>query len=113
MGIPVIVVSPPFCFCIQRSHLFIILRHLLKPRHSALSLPAEERYVWSGYTKWTLIKDQVFAAGSEDMDTLTFATPVLFRHLTFSEAKKAPISEIVLEKALQGLDLSMTQVSDK
>ncbi|KAI6030505.1 PIN domain-like protein [Pisolithus orientalis] len=33
---------------------------------------------------------KVYAAGSEDMDTLTFNTPILFRHLTFSEAKKAP-----------------------
>ena len=36
------------------------------------------------------------------MDTLTFNAPVLYRHLTFSEAKKAPISEIILEKALDG-----------
>lgn len=45
------------------------------------------------------------------MDTLTFATPILLRHLTFSEAKKAPISEINLEKALQGLDMNMSHVS--
>ena len=45
------------------------------------------------------------------MDTLTFAAPVLYRHLTFSEAKKAPISEISLEKALQGLGMSMSHVS--
>jgi flap endonuclease-1 len=45
------------------------------------------------------------------MDTLTFNAPVLYRHLTFSEAKKAPISEIVLEKALEGLGMNMEQVS--
>ncbi|KIK98771.1 hypothetical protein PAXRUDRAFT_823492 [Paxillus rubicundulus Ve08.2h10] len=55
---------------------------------------------------------KVYAAGSEDMDTLTFATPILYRHLTFSEAKKAPISEIVLEKVLQGLEMDMSQFTD-
>lgn len=55
-------------------------------------------------------KYQVFAAGSEDMDTLTFGTPILLRHLTFSEAKKQPISEIILDKALEGLEMDMSQV---
>ncbi|CAE6409434.1 unnamed protein product [Rhizoctonia solani] len=55
---------------------------------------------------------KVYAAGSEDMDTLTFNAPVLYRHLTFSEAKKAPISEIVLEKALEGLDMNMEQFTE-
>lgn len=53
---------------------------------------------------------QVYAAGSEDMDTLTFSAPILFRHLTFSEAKKQPISEINLQAALDGLDMTMSQV---
>jgi flap endonuclease-1 len=44
------------------------------------------------------------------MDTLTFSAPILYRHLTFSEAKKQPISEINLEKALEGLDMNMSQV---
>jgi len=52
---------------------------------------------------------KVYAAGSEDMDTLTFNTPTLFRHLTFSEAKKQPILEIDLKKALDGLDMTMSQ----
>jgi flap endonuclease-1 len=52
----------------------------------------------------------VYAAGSEDMDTLTFNTPILFRHLTFSEAKKQPILEVDLKKALDGLDMTMSQV---
>lgn len=43
------------------------------------------------------------------MDTLTFSAPVLFRHLTFSEAKKQPISEINLKAALDGLDMTMSQ----
>ncbi|KAK6903959.1 flap endonuclease 1 [Kwoniella mangroviensis CBS 8507] len=52
---------------------------------------------------------KVYAAGSEDMDTLTFHTPILLRHLTFSEAKKMPISEINLDIALQDLDMTMDQ----
>lgn len=53
-----------------------------------------------------------FAAGSEDMDTLTFASPVLLRHLTFSEARKMPISEIHLAQVLEGLQMSMEQFID-
>ncbi|TFY54521.1 hypothetical protein EVG20_g9670 [Dentipellis fragilis] len=55
---------------------------------------------------------KVYAAGSEDMDTLTFNAPVLYRHLTFSEAKKQPISEINLSKALEGLEMDMSQFID-
>ena len=44
------------------------------------------------------------------MDTLTFSAPILFRHLTFSEAKKQPISEINLQAALDGLEMNMSQV---
>jgi hypothetical protein len=44
------------------------------------------------------------------MDTLTFNAPILYRHLTFSEARKTPISEINLQKALEGLDMTMSQV---
>ncbi|KAG5720045.1 Flap endonuclease 1 [Termitomyces sp. T112] len=55
---------------------------------------------------------KVYAAGSEDMDTLTFSAPILFRHLTFSEAKKQPISEINLQAALDGLAMDMSQFID-
>ncbi|KAG6845011.1 Elongation of fatty acids protein 2, partial [Arthromyces matolae] len=55
---------------------------------------------------------KVYAAGSEDMDTLTFSAPILFRHLTFSEAKKQPISEINLQAALDGLEMDMSQFID-
>lgn len=54
---------------------------------------------------------KVYAAGSEDMDTLTFNSPILLRHLTFSEAKRMPISEIHLDVALRDLEMSMGQVS--
>ncbi|KAH9480343.1 Elongation of fatty acids protein 2 [Psilocybe cubensis] len=55
---------------------------------------------------------KVYAAGSEDMDTLTFNAPILLRHLTFSEAKKQPISEINLQAALDGLEMNMDQFID-
>ncbi|GLB38745.1 putative structure-specific nuclease with 5'-flap endonuclease and 5'-3' exonuclease activities involved in DNA replication and repair [Lyophyllum shimeji] len=55
---------------------------------------------------------KVYAAGSEDMDTLTFSAPILFRHLTFSEAKKQPISEINLQAALDGLEMDMSRFID-
>ena len=45
------------------------------------------------------------------MDTLTFRTPILLRHLTFSEQRKIPISEIDLEKVLTGLDMSYEQAT--
>ncbi|EIE77785.1 hypothetical protein RO3G_02489 [Rhizopus delemar RA 99-880] len=52
---------------------------------------------------------KVYAAASEDMDTLTFKAPILLRHLTFSEARKMPIDEVNLEKALAGMGLDMDQ----
>ncbi|KAK4056476.1 Elongation of fatty acids protein 2 [Microbotryomycetes sp. JL221] len=51
--------------------------------------------------------DLVYGAGSEDMDTLTFNSPILVRHLTFSEARKMPIEIITLNDVLEGLGLSM------
>lgn len=53
---------------------------------------------------------QVYAAGSEDMDTLTFNTPILLRHLTYSEARKEPVLEVQLAKVLEGLEMDMGQV---
>lgn len=55
---------------------------------------------------------EVYAAGSEDMDALTFGATVLLRHLTFSEAKKMPITEFHLDKVLEGLRLNMAQFID-
>jgi len=45
---------------------------------------------------------KVYAAASEDMDTLTFGSPRLVRRLWASEASKVPILEIDLEKILSG-----------
>lgn len=55
---------------------------------------------------------KVFAAGSEDMDTLTFGAPILLKHLTFSEAKNIPVDEVHLGKALEGLGLTMEEFAD-
>ena len=54
---------------------------------------------------------KVYAAASEDMDTLCFDSPILLRHLTFSEQRKEPIQEIHLEKVLEGLNMERKQVS--
>ncbi|ODV91176.1 hypothetical protein CANCADRAFT_57501 [Tortispora caseinolytica NRRL Y-17796] len=55
---------------------------------------------------------KVYAAASEDMDTLCFGAPVLLRHLTFSEQKKVPVTELFLDKALRGLDMDMDTFVD-
>lgn len=55
---------------------------------------------------------KVYAAASEDMDTLTFNAPVLLRHLTFSEQRKEPIQEIFLDKVLEGLQMEREQFID-
>lgn len=96
-------------------------RHRQKQKHSAQNSHEGERCVHplpdrlqlphSPFSTDVLtLTQQVYAAGSEDMDTLTFGAPVLLRHLTFSEARKTPISEIRLDKALEGLDMKMGQV---
>ena len=55
---------------------------------------------------------KVFAAASEDMDTLTFNSPVLLRKLTFSEQRKEPIQEIHLDRVLEGLQMDLNQFID-
>ncbi|TVY33284.1 Flap endonuclease [Lachnellula subtilissima] len=55
---------------------------------------------------------KVYAAASEDMDTLCFDSPVLLRHLTFSEQRKEPIQEIFLDKVLAGLGMERKQFVD-
>jgi flap endonuclease-1 len=60
-----------------------------------------------------LVKDgHCYAAGTEDMDTLTFATPVLLRRLTAPASQKQPIMEITLDKVLSGLGLNYEQFVD-
>jgi len=55
---------------------------------------------------------KVYGTGTEDADALTFGTPVLVRHLNAAESKKLPIVEVNLERALEGLKLSMPQFID-
>ena len=55
---------------------------------------------------------KAYATGTEDMDALTFGSPVMVRHLTFSEARKLPIVEINLARVLESLKLNMDQFID-
>jgi flap endonuclease-1 len=55
---------------------------------------------------------QVYAAGTEDMDALTFGSSILLRHLTFSEARKMPIKEFYLDKVLEGFEMDQDQFVD-
>ncbi|MCJ1371304.1 Elongation of fatty acids protein 2 [Loxospora ochrophaea] len=55
---------------------------------------------------------KVYAAASEDMDTLCFDAPILLRHLTFSEQRKEPIQEIHLDRVLEGLSMERKQFID-
>jgi flap endonuclease-1 len=55
---------------------------------------------------------KVYGVATEDMDSLTLGTPLLLRHMTYSEARKMPIREIRLDKVLEGLNLSMESFID-
>lgn len=52
----------------------------------------------------------VYATATEDMDALTFGSPILVRHLTFSEARKVPVQEYHLNKVLAEMDLTQDEV---
>jgi len=54
----------------------------------------------------------VYATATEDADALTFGTPILLRHLTFSEARKMPIKEVYVSKLLDELKITMDQFID-
>ncbi|XP_040184361.1 flap endonuclease 1 [Rana temporaria] len=55
---------------------------------------------------------KVYAAATEDMDALTFGTPLLLRHLMASEAKKLPIQEFHLSRALEDIGITQEQFID-
>lgn len=55
---------------------------------------------------------QVYGIATEDMDSLTFATPRLIRNLCTPVAQKVPINEYDYEKVLEGLKLSQDQFID-
>ena len=53
---------------------------------------------------------QVYAVGSEDLDTLTFDSPLLLRKLTAPDGQAKDIVQIRLADILSELDLTMDQV---
>ncbi len=54
----------------------------------------------------------VYATATEDMDSLTFGSSVLLRHMTFSEARKMPIKEFHLDKVLVDMGVTMPEFID-
>jgi len=54
----------------------------------------------------------VYATGTEDMDALTFATPVLLRKMTFANASKSTVQSMSYAKAVEGLELTHDQFVD-
>jgi flap endonuclease-1 len=54
----------------------------------------------------------VYATATEDMDALTFGSPILLRHFTQSEAKKQPILQFTLATVLQELGFTMEEFTD-
>jgi len=54
----------------------------------------------------------VYAAGTEDMDALTFRTPILVRKMTFANASKSVVQTMNYAKALEGLQLTPAQFVD-
>ena len=55
---------------------------------------------------------KVWAVGTEDMDALTFQTPILLRKMTFANASKSDIQQLDYAKAIQGLELTHDQFVD-
>lgn len=54
----------------------------------------------------------VYAAATEDMDALTFQTPVLLRKMTFANASKSLIQSVDYQKAVEGLGLTHDEFVD-
>lgn len=54
----------------------------------------------------------VYATGTEDMDALTFATPVLLRKMTFANASKSTVQQMSYQKAMEGLELTHERFVD-
>jgi flap endonuclease-1 len=55
---------------------------------------------------------KAWAVATEDMDALTFGSPILLRHLTFSAAAKRPVAEYHIDRVLAALGLTMDQFID-
>ena len=54
----------------------------------------------------------VYATGTEDMDALTFQTPILLRKMTFANQSKSMIQTMNYQKALDGLQLTHDEFVD-
>lgn len=54
----------------------------------------------------------VYATGTEDMDALTFQTPILLRKMTFANQSKSMVQTMNYKKALEGLDLTHDKFVD-
>ena len=55
---------------------------------------------------------KVWAVGTEDMDALTFQTPILLRKMTFANASKSDIQQMDYKKAIEGLGLTQPEFVD-
>jgi flap endonuclease-1 len=55
---------------------------------------------------------KVYASATEDADCLTFGTKILVRNLMAAESQKKQILEVNLERALEQLNINMTQFID-
>ncbi|GMH86894.1 hypothetical protein TL16_g10686, partial [Triparma laevis f. inornata] len=55
---------------------------------------------------------KVYASATEDMDCLTFATPVLLRKMTFAKEAKAEIQVLEYAKAVKALNLTHDEFVD-
>lgn len=55
---------------------------------------------------------EVWGVGTEDMDALTFASPILLRKMNFANASKSVIQQMTYSKALEGLGLTHDQFVD-
>ncbi len=71
----------------------------LKRKHNArfLSKPASHLQLVIVFLR-SLISIDKLISGSEDMDSLTFGTPILLRRLNLAESQQKPIMEIYLDK---------------
>ena len=55
---------------------------------------------------------KVYATATEDMDALTFQTPVLLRKMTFANQSKSMIQSMNYAKAIEGLNITYEQFVD-
>lgn len=55
---------------------------------------------------------KVWATGTEDMDAVTFATPVLVRKMAFANQSKSMVQTVDYAKAVKGLQLTHDQFVD-